>query len=160
RKFDAKKKQIGDKPNDAQKKELMEMQRKFQIQMSQARSKANKVLNDYRTKVNRQFREEVRPVAMEIAKDRGASIVLMHDPKRPGPVFGMEPTVNITDQVVLTLLQQRNAEQPKSPGAGSPRPPSPEPTGKSESNGPEAPRFEVPDIQDPTVPDKPAPKTE
>ena len=139
RQFEAKKKQIGDKPTEAQKKELGEMQRKFQIQMNQARAKANKVLNDYRAQVNRQFREEVRPVAMKIAQDRGASVV------------------NITDPVVLTLLQQ-NAEQKKTPGAGATQPPSSESTGKPESKGTAPPRFELPNIQDPTVPKKPDPK--
>lgn len=88
-------------------KTLLGMKRQAGLNLNQARKQAISSLTQQRTQLVANFRSEVRPVASEVAKEKGLSIVLS---KNDTVLFTHEDAVDITAEVAKRL---------KASGAGS-----------------------------------------
>ena len=60
-----------------------------------------------RAQLIKQFREEVRPIAEQVAKDKGASVVLLTNDN----VLWYDPTVDITDGVIAQIITAGDSER-------------------------------------------------
>lgn len=96
-KFEAKKAEFGEQPSDEQKKQLLQMQVDFNSQLGNLRRQAQAALEQFRQDMVVQFRNDIRPVAYEVASAKGLSIVI---PKNEGFLLSVDPGVDITNEVV------------------------------------------------------------
>ncbi len=106
-------KQIGEKqqefggtPTAEQTQMVTAMQKQATVNFNGARSRAQNDLSQHRTALIAQFRDEVRPIAREVARQQGLSIIVT---KNDGVVFDYDSGVDITDAVVQQMLARRPA---------------------------------------------------
>lgn len=92
-----KKDEFGENATDEQKQQLAQMERNANAQLVQAARKAQAQLEDERQRMVAQFRAEVRPVAQQVASERGLGVVI---PKNEGFLLSVDPGVDITADVV------------------------------------------------------------
>lgn len=90
----------GDNPTDAQNKQLIEITNTVKVTLASAQQKAASHLSSHRGQLILKFREQVSPIAREIAKQRGLSIVV---PKNEGWLLAVDESVDITDEVIESL---------------------------------------------------------
>jgi Skp family chaperone for outer membrane proteins len=100
---------------DEDTKTLLGMQREAGLNLNQARKEAISSLTQRRTQLVASFRNEVRPIASEVAKEKGLSIVLT---KNDTVLFTHEDAVDITDEVAKRLRTSglgsiKTAQQPR-----------------------------------------------
>jgi Skp family chaperone for outer membrane proteins len=96
----AKRKELGDKPSEEQKKQLAAMEAQARQQASQLRTKAAALVKQHRLGVIRQFREEVKAVGDRIAAKKGIDLLLT---KNDTVVFSYQPLVDITDDIAAMM---------------------------------------------------------
>jgi len=87
-------------------KELAELSAKVedaQARLRQAQRLAQARSRTYRTSLRQQFWEELRPVAAGLARERGASLVLMVT----DAVLWFDPEEDITDEVIAVMRARR-----------------------------------------------------
>jgi Skp family chaperone for outer membrane proteins len=101
--------------SDEDTKTLLGMQREAGLNLNQARKEAISSLTQRRTQLVATFRNEVRPIASEVAKEKGLSIVLT---KNDTVLFTHEDAVDITDEVAKRLRASgagsvKTAQQPR-----------------------------------------------
>jgi len=82
--------------------DLRSLRNQIAVRLNRAQRQARTDLVRYKQKLVREFREEVKPVAREVAAARGLSIVI---PKNDGIVLTFEPSVDITDTVAEKLRE-------------------------------------------------------
>ena len=86
---------LGENPTDEARGQLRKMaaeaQRKFQRSQNQARQKARQ----FQLQLATQFRKDVQPIATEIARARGASVVMLAN-----SLMWFEPAIDITADVI------------------------------------------------------------
>lgn len=110
--------------NDEAVKTLLGMRQQANVNLNQARQQAISSLGQVRTKLIADFRSEVRPVASQVAKDKGLSVVLT---KNDSVLFTHDDAIDITDEVAKQLkasgsspavstAQQPRAVQPANQG--------------------------------------------
>lgn len=92
-----KKDEFGENATDEQKQQLAQMERNANSQLVQAARKAQAQLEEERQRMIAQFRAEVRPVAQQVASERGLGVVI---PKNEGFLLSVDPGVDITADVV------------------------------------------------------------
>jgi len=102
------KEKIGTTPTQEQKQYLANAQRQATVSLNQEKKKANVSLNQYRARLIRDFRSEVKPFARKVAGERGLSIIIT---KNEELVFDHETAVDITEAVI-----ERMRAEPSSPG--------------------------------------------
>jgi len=90
----------GDEPTDEQSNQLVSISRQINVNLATAKRKAVDHLSSHRSKLIMQFREQVSPVARDIAKQRGLSLVV---PKNEGWLLAVDESVDITDEVATSL---------------------------------------------------------
>jgi len=105
-KFENLRQSIGAKPTDADNQKLAELERDLNLELQQKQQQAQQEINAKQAALITRFREEVRPVAMKIASDRGLGAVLL---KNDAIVLGNEPALDITDDVVAELTRTGGA---------------------------------------------------
>lgn len=105
-----KKDEFGENATDEQKAQLAQMERVAGNQLVQAARKAQAQLEDEKQKMIAQFRAEVRPVAQQVASERGLGVVI---PKNEGFLLSVDPGVDITADVVKAY----GSKKPTSPTA-------------------------------------------
>lgn len=105
-KFESLRQSIGAKPTDADNQKLAELERELNLELQQKQQQAQQELNAKQATLINRFREEVRPVAMKIAADKGLGAVLL---KSDALVLGNEPALDITDDVVAELTRTGGA---------------------------------------------------
>jgi Skp family chaperone for outer membrane proteins len=81
-------------------KTLLGMKRQAGLNLNQARKQAINTLNQHRLQLIVSYRKEVKPVAREVAKERGLSVVLT---KNDNLLFVHEDAVDITDEVAKRM---------------------------------------------------------
>lgn len=89
----------GDKATTEQKQQLAQFNRQLQGQFSQYKGQAQVALNREQAKRVLAFRELIRPVAMEVAKGKGLSVVL----QKSDQILGFQESVDITKAVAAKL---------------------------------------------------------
>ncbi len=108
-----KKDEFGESATDEQKLQLAQMERNANNQLVQAARKAQAQLEDERQRMIAQFRAEVRPVAQQVAAERGLGVVI---PKNEGFLLSVDPGVDITADVVKAY----GTKKPTAPTAAKP----------------------------------------
>lgn len=92
---------LGEEASDDKKKDLLLMQQRLTTNVKQAQLSARQELALHKSTILTRFREEVKPIALQVAKEHGMSVVLTAN-----LVFAAEGTVDITDEVVERYLKQ------------------------------------------------------
>lgn len=108
-----KKDEFGENATDEQKGQLALMERNANAQLVQAARKAQTQLEEERQRMIAQFRAEVRPVAQQVASERGLGVVI---PKNEGFLLSVDPGVDITADVVKAY----GTKKPAAPAAAKP----------------------------------------
>ena len=89
---------LGAEPSQEERQQLARMAVDAQRQVQQGQALARQKALEYQNKLVAEFRAELRPVASEVALERGASAVLLSN-----TVLWFEPTVDITGEVIDEL---------------------------------------------------------
>jgi Skp family chaperone for outer membrane proteins len=89
---------------EARKQQLTDLQRQFNLQLNEAQRSAQNELSVYRQKLIQRFREEVVPVAQEVAGQRGLGVVLT---KNDTVLLAFDDAHDITSAVVARLRTRR-----------------------------------------------------
>jgi len=102
---------LGENPSDEARSKLRQMaveaQRKFKQSQLQARQQARQLQLQLATK----FRADVQPIATEIARSKGAAVVLMAN-----SLMWFEPAIDITAEVI-GKMRAMTESQPATPTA-------------------------------------------
>lgn len=116
-KLEAEQGKLGDSPTPEATKSLQAFGQEVSVQYNQAMQNAKTNLTQHRAQVIHQFREQVRPIAQQAAKDNGLSIVVT---KNDSVVFAYESAVDITDDVVQRMRSLPSPVQPATHTASQP----------------------------------------
>lgn len=103
-------------PADQRYAETQKLQGEINGRLRQAQQDSRTRLANYRLALVTEFRNEIKPIAQQIALDRGLSIVV---PKNDSLLLAFEPGVEITAAVIEKL--QAQAGQPAAQVADSPQ---------------------------------------
>lgn len=101
-----KKDRLGTEPTDQQTLELTQLQRQAGMNLNQVLVQARESLGQHRVQLIARFREEVKPVAREVAAEKGLSVVVT---KNDTVVFAYPSEVDITDAVAAKMLSRQPA---------------------------------------------------
>lgn len=96
----------GEKASPEQKQQLAQFNQQLQNQFSQYKGQAQVALNQEQAKRVLAFREQIRPIAMEVAKGKGLSVVL----QKSDLIIGFQDSVDITEAVTANLKAQMPAK--------------------------------------------------
>jgi len=86
--------------------------RQLNTQLSEAKRQAQVQLTNHRQQLVAQFRAEVKPVAEQVARDRGLDIVIT---KNDTVVFAFASAVDITDEVIKAMQAKAPAKTAAAP---------------------------------------------
>jgi Skp family chaperone for outer membrane proteins len=98
-----KQEEFGDEATGDASQQLALLQRQVHHNLNQCRTQAQTDLNRHRLQLIAQFREEVKPLARQVAAEKGLSIVVT---KNDAVVFTYTSAVDITDEVATRLIAQ------------------------------------------------------
>jgi Skp family chaperone for outer membrane proteins len=101
-----KQREFGDSLNDEDAKLLLTMKQRANLNLNDARRRAQSELTQHRFKLISLFREEIKPVARDVAKSKGLSIIVT---RNDTVIYAYDTAVDITDEVFEKVL----ARQPK-----------------------------------------------
>lgn len=91
---------LGEQPTPDDETEVQTLEKQLGLQLQQVRQKAQQNLNQHRSQIINGFRDEVKPIATQVATERGLSLVV---PKNEFFVFSFDPALDITTDVVAAL---------------------------------------------------------
>jgi Skp family chaperone for outer membrane proteins len=106
----------------ARKQQLAELERDLNLQLNEARRTAENELTAYRQQLIQRFRDEVVPVAQEIAGQRGLGVVLT---KNDTVLLAFDDAHDITSAVTAQLRARRAAASAAATTASAANTPSP-----------------------------------
>lgn len=86
----------GEKPSEDDQKKILLTNRELETQFQQARAKATQTLQVEKLKLINNFREELKPHALKVAKSKKLAVVLN---KVMPPVYAYDDSVDITKEV-------------------------------------------------------------
>jgi len=87
----------GEQPTNEQKQELRTLQGQLTIKLNQQYTQLQQELKGFVQDKERQFREQIKPIARVIAQERGLSIVVNKDDNL---ILSFEAAVDITEDVI------------------------------------------------------------
>jgi len=90
---------IGENPTAEQQQSLAMLAQQAQQQFAQTEGMARQRANDFRAAMIQQFVDQVRPIAAEIATNKGAEAILTES----SAVFWHDSNVDITDDVIAEV---------------------------------------------------------
>ncbi len=99
--YKEKKEKAGETPSDEQQKELRTLEQDLSLSVKRQMGEAQKDLALYRQQLVNRFREQVRPVARDIAENKGFDIVVLKDESL---LFVVKQSAEITDAVIERML--------------------------------------------------------
>jgi Skp family chaperone for outer membrane proteins len=105
---------LGGPAKAADSKEFQQLAAQARQQFAQTQALAQKKAQDYQLGLLGGFRQLVEPIAAEIARSRGAGVVLAADPT----MMWFEPALDITDEVIAALRARPVAPAPSQEPAG------------------------------------------
>jgi len=85
---------VGESPTDQQRQQLLQTNQQLNAQFNQLQAQARQTIAQERAQKINEFRDKLRPIALEAAKDKGLDVVLM---RVTPPVFGFTDAVDITE---------------------------------------------------------------
>ena len=127
--FEKKRQEYGDTPTEEQLNELKQLQNFIAMQKGQGEQRIKQNQYMLQQRMGATLREQVRPIAMEIAKEQGYAIVLEHSPT----VLAFSEKINISQEVVIRMNEQKSSGKSK---------PTPGDTGTSNSDNSKPPVLE------------------
>jgi Skp family chaperone for outer membrane proteins len=92
----------------AQKQQLAGLERELNLQLNESRTSAQKELKVYRQRLIQSFRDEIVPVAQEVAAERGLGVVIT---KNDTILLAFDDTHDITAALIVRLRANRAAGQ-------------------------------------------------
>jgi len=107
--IDKKKAEVGAEPTPEQTKEVAKLQIEAQSRLTNTKRQAQSRLSQYQQQLVAQFRDEVRPIAQQVAQQKGLSVVI---PRNEGLLLSVDPGADITAEVTKAFLAKM-ATQPK-----------------------------------------------
>lgn len=111
----AEQEKLGEAPSDEDQLQLRQKVADAQRQVQQSQAIARQKAREFQLKLANEFRDEVQPVAAEVARERGASAILIAN-----TLMWFEPTVDITGDVIDAMRARGAASgAPSIPPAGS-----------------------------------------
>jgi len=133
--LDDKKKELGETPTPDDQATLSGMERQAANALVNARSQAQRELENYRQQKVAEFRNEIKPWAQQIASEKGLSVVI---PKNEGFLLSVDPGVDITADVIKLLQTKKPAPAPTAAAPAAPlapvKPSKPATTAEAPSN--------------------------
>ena len=103
----AKKVELGESPTEEQLEVLVAMERDAAVRMNAEIAKSKQSLVKLDRQLRQQFRNAIKPIADEIAAEKGATLVLIASPE----VFlTVDSSILITDEVVKKMQEQSSDE--------------------------------------------------
>ncbi len=153
--YNKKKDELGETPTDEQLRELQELQNQLVMQGQQARNQANQSLNNFQQDLFEGFQQQVGPVSLEVAKEKGFAIVLGQNPS----ILAFDTTIDITDDVIDRMKKMKPGSLDQAEGdspSGLPlRPPASTPGAPSQPAQPSGPVSITPPLKTPAAPELP-----
>ena len=101
--------EFGDTPTDEQAKLLADIRRQAGASLNKVRQQAKNNLNQHGSLLIQGFRKEIKPIAREVAREKGLSIIVT---KNDSVVFDYDTTVDITEGVIEKLLALQSQQAP------------------------------------------------
>ena len=118
--FDNMRAQVGPQPTQEQAQQLANINGQLTQQLNQSRTQAQSQLNAKQFELVSSFRDSVKPVALEIAKSKGLTVVVTPDQS----LFAWDDSVDITEEVTAKMM----ATLPKKDATATPAAPAATPT--------------------------------
>jgi Skp family chaperone for outer membrane proteins len=100
--------EAGDDPTDEQKQRIAETNRNLNIQLGQAREQATAKVNMKRTELVREFQDALRPLALNLAKQKGYSAVFC---KVMPPVFAYDDSIDLSAELAVIAKEAGLAKE-------------------------------------------------
>lgn len=100
---------LGEQPTEDQAKQFLQIQRNAALQLNQLRQRAESSLGQHRLQLVGQFREQTKPIATKVAKEKGLTTVFT---RNDAVVFSFDDAVDITDEVVAEMKAAGLASSP------------------------------------------------
>ena len=92
--------ELPEEPSEEETAKFLNMKRNANIQLASYKQKATNALGQLKNSAIEGFRAEAMPVAREVAKERGLSVVLTVN---DSVVFAFDEAIDITDDVIASL---------------------------------------------------------
>lgn len=107
---------LGQEPSAEEAKNFIRLQQSAQVQLTQLKQQAEFALNNHRQQLVNRFREDAKPIAAKVAKDRGMTTVVT---RNDSVVFHVEEAVDITEDVVKLMSAEMPAKTAARPASQS-----------------------------------------
>jgi len=104
--------EIGPNPSGADVSRVTELEQQLTAQLTQAQKEARSELQQYKIGMINQFRDKVRPIAQQVASEKGLNVVVS---KNDDVVFSFVPSVDVTAAVVALMQKTSPATDPNAP---------------------------------------------
>ncbi|MBL4886831.1 MAG: OmpH family outer membrane protein [Planctomycetaceae bacterium] len=99
----AKQDEFGKEPTEEQKQELGQVFQELGNRARQARAETQQNLVKFQQELATKFRELIKPISLEVAKEQGYSIVIIESPN----ILAFDVSINITDMVVERMKSMK-----------------------------------------------------
>jgi len=93
---------FGPNPSGADLTRVSELERQLTLQLTQAQKEAQGELQQFKVGMINSFRDKVRPIAQQVANEKGLSLVVS---KNDDVVFSFAPSVDVTAEVLAMMRQ-------------------------------------------------------
>jgi len=114
----------GTNPNEQQKAQLVQTNQQLDAQFNQLKAQAQQTLAQERVKKINDFREKLKPIALEAAKAKGLGVVLM---QVTPPVYAFDEAVDITAATTDAAKKAGMETKSTAPAPAAPAPAAPAP---------------------------------
>jgi len=116
--LNAEREKLGDSPSDEARQQFQQLTAQAQQQYGQAQQQAQQQAQRYENELVTQLRERIKPLAAEVAKSRGVSVVFLADVT----LFWNDESADITDEVIGKLRADPSilADEPAAPAEPEP----------------------------------------
>lgn len=112
-------KELGEAPTEEQQKQFAKTRYEYATALNQLQTQAGSKFNQYKMDQVAKFRAEIKPIALEIARERGLSVVV---PKNDGLLLAVDSGVDITEDVIKAYREKRPAAAAAPAAATAPKP--------------------------------------
>ncbi len=102
RQLEEEQKRLGGSAAAEKQRDFQSLAAELRQQLLQSQSIAQQKANEFQLKLAARYRNAVEPVAAEIAKDRGADLLLVAD----ASVLWVDADIDITDEVIAALREK------------------------------------------------------
>ncbi|MFN0197276.1 MAG: OmpH family outer membrane protein, partial [Planctomycetaceae bacterium] len=98
--YQKQKEKFGDTPTEEEQAQLKGLESRMTALINQKGRQASSIFRNEQLKLLVRFREEIKPIAKEIAAEKGFAIVI---PKDQNMLLASDPAIDITEQVIAKM---------------------------------------------------------